>query len=413
MRASSRNVGEGVLYYQVMHRRMVRLIHSGLSLHVSEWDADREEVVMPVAADSCRGAYLLEASEILAAGLDKLRKVVERLESRGKGRYSATDVANEYGGRQGRRGLIAFGRYLVGQLQAMGKTAMAERYHYVLNRFVQFSGGKEVTWGKVTDGLMMAFENHLREQRLCSNTTSYYLRNLRAIYQRAVAKGLTKDAHPFEHVYTGVAKTRKRAISADAISRIRQLDFRHAPQLDYARDLFLFSLFMRGMSFVDMAYLRKTDLRGGVVSYVRQKTGRQLTIKWEDMMQEIVDKYDTSGSPYLLPIIRNVEADARRQYKSALRLMNNSLKTIQEMAGLSAPLTSYVARHTWATLAKERHISLSVISEAMGHDSEKTTKIYLASLDTSEVDIANRSILDALRINAHPQDKGTNETRHT
>ena len=131
------------------------------------------------------------------------------------------------------------------------------------------------------------------------------------------------------------------------------------------------------------------------------------------MMQEIVDKYDTSGSPYLLPIIRNVEADARRQYKSALRLMNNSLKTIQEMAGLSAPLTSYVARHTWATLAKERHISLSVISEAMGHDSEKTTKIYLASLDTSEVDIANRSILDALRINAHPQDKGTNETRHT
>ena len=93
--------------------------------------------------------------------------------------------------------------------------------------------------------------------------------------------------------------------------------------------------------------------------------------------------------------------------------MNNSLKTIQEMAGLSAPLSSYVARHTWATLAKERHVSLSVISEAMGHDSEKTTKIYLASLDTSEVDIANRSILDALRINAYPQDKGTNETRHT
>ena len=170
---------------------------------------------------------------------------------------------------------------------------------------------------------------------------------------------------------------------------------------------------MRGMSFVDMAYLRKTDLRGGVVSYVRQKTGRQLTIKWEDMMQEIVDKYDTSGSPYLLPIIRNAEADTRRQYKSALRLMNNSLKTIQEMAGLSAPLSSYVARHTWATLAKERHVSLSVISEAMGHDSEKTTKIYLASLDTSEVDIANRSILDALRINAHPQDKETNKTRHT
>lgn len=111
---------------------MVRFIHSGLLLHASEWDADREEVVIPVAADSCRSTYLLEACETLAEELNRLRKVVEWLESRGKGHYSADDVANEYGDRQGRRGLIAFGRCLVGQLQAMGKTAMAERYHYVL-----------------------------------------------------------------------------------------------------------------------------------------------------------------------------------------------------------------------------------------------------------------------------------------
>ena len=166
--------------------------------------------------------------------------------------------------------------------------------------------------------------------------------------------------------------------------------------MDFARDIFMFSFYTRGMSFIDMAYLKKKDLQNGILSYRRQKTGQQLFVKWEKPMQEIVDKYDTNATPYLLPVIRDMHADARRQYKNAAHLVNDKLKKLGEQLGLDIPLTSYVARHGWASIAKDRNIPLAIISEAMGHDSEKTTRIYLASLDTSAVDKANSRILKAL-----------------
>ena len=150
------------------------------------------------------------------------------------------------------------------------------------------------------------------------------------------------------------------------------------------------------MSFVDMAYLKKKDLQNGVLSYRRQKTGQQLFIKWEKPMQDIVSKYDTDGTPYLLPVIRDMETDTRRQYKNAAHLVNDKLKKLGERLGLGIPLTTYVARHAWASIAKSKNIPLSTISEAMGHDSENTTRIYLASLDTSVVDKANSLILKSL-----------------
>ena len=150
------------------------------------------------------------------------------------------------------------------------------------------------------------------------------------------------------------------------------------------------------MSFIDMAFLKKKDLQNGILTYRRQKTGQQLFIKWEEPMRKIIDKYDTSKTPYLLPIIRNMDAEKRRQYKNAAHLINDKLKKLGGQLGLSIPLTSYVARHAWASIAKSKNIPLSTISEAMGHDSENTTRIYLASLDTSVVDKANSLILKSL-----------------
>ena len=150
------------------------------------------------------------------------------------------------------------------------------------------------------------------------------------------------------------------------------------------------------MSFIDMAFLKKKDLQNGILTYRRHKTGQQLFIKWEKPMQEIIDKYDTSQTPYLLPIIKDMDTDEWRQYKNASHLVNDKLKKLGERLGLPVPLTSYVARHAWASIAKSKNIPLSIISEAMGHDSENTTRIYLASLDTSVVDKANSLILKSL-----------------
>ena len=149
--------------------------------------------------------------------------------------------------------------------------------------------------------------------------------------------------------------------------------------------------------FSNMAFLKKKDLQGGILSYRRKKTSQQLFIKWEKPMQEIIDKYDTGESLYLLPIIKENGTDSRTQYKNSAHLVNDKLKKIGEQLGLENPLTSYVARHSWASIAKSKNIPVSTISEAMGHDSESTTRIYLASLDTSSsVDKANSIVLSVL-----------------
>ena len=293
-------------------------------------------------------------------------------------------------------GFIAFGRKHVALLQQLGKPQKAERYAYTLNSFCRFRNNKDVPIQDLDSNIIVAYENYLKNNNLCINSTSFYMRNLRAIYNNAVEKGIVEDSNPFKRVYTGVDKTVKRAIPVETLRQIKQLDLSQYPLLDLARDLFMFSVYTRGMSFVDIAYLRKKDLREGILIYHRQKTGQLLKVKWEATMQKIIDKYNTGDSPYLLPVIRNTEEDLRKQYKSALRLTNKKLKEIGRMVGLSKPLTTYVARHAWASIAKEQHVPISVISEAMGHSSEKITRIYLASLDASEIDKANRNIIDAL-----------------
>ena len=154
---------------------------------------------------------------------------------------------------------------------------------------------------------------------------------------------------------------------------------------------------MKYQTFLHLAYLRKKDLHNGILSYRRRKTGQQLLIKWEKCMQDIVDKYDSSQSNYLLPIITPISnIDERKQYIYASHNINRCLKIIGKELGLSVSLTLYVARHAWASIAKSKNIPLSVISEGMGHDSETTTRIYLASLDTAAIDKANSVILKSL-----------------
>ena len=129
------------------------------------------------------------------------------------------------------------------------------------------------------------------------------------------------------------------------------------------------------------------------LSYRRRKTGQQLTIKWEKCMQEIIGKYTVSDGQYLLPIIKLPGTNERKQYENTLRLVNNKLKIIARIIQTPMPLSTYVARHTWASIAKSKNIPISVISEGMGNNSETTTRIYLSSLDTSVIDEANKAII--------------------
>ena len=220
---------------------------------------------------------------------------------------------------------------------------------------------------------------------------------LRAVYNQAVEQGLTIDLHPFRRVYTGIAKTSKRAITINDLKRIKKLNL-DDPMLEYARDMFLFSFYTRGMAFVDMAYLKKSDVSGNVLTYRRKKTGQQLTIRWERSMQEIAQRYPSKSGYYLLPIIHTHNGKERNQYRHVQTLINESLKTVGEMAKINHKLTMYVARHSWASIARQMGVPLNVISHGMGHSNEKTTEIYLKSVDMTIVDEANRNIMQQLDI---------------
>ena len=393
-RASSVADREGRLFYQIIHNRVTRQISSGHKLFPSEWEVLQRNI-LPPNCEGPRHAYLVALKSRIADDKARLERIISRLEHTDES-YTAGDVAARYLTPPDAGGFLSFARSLAGQLRQIGKIHTSERYTTVLNSFGRFRRDVEVPWDEVDSDLMIEYETYLKSRGVCSNTSSYYMRGLRAIYNRAVERELTVQRYPFRHVYTGVDKTVKRAVPLKVIRQIRDLDLTLSPMLDYAKDLFLFSFYTRGMSFVDMAYLKKKDLQNGVLAYRRQKTGQQLFIRWEKPMQEIIDKYDTSGTPYLLPIIRDMKEDARKQYKSEAHRENQSLKKIGKLLGLAIPLTSYVARHSWASIAKSKNIPIATISEAMGHDSENTTRIYLASLDTTVVDKANSLILKSL-----------------
>ena len=222
------------------------------------------------------------------------------------------------------------------------------------------------------------------------------MRRLRAVYNTAVEEGYVDDRKPFKKVFTSSEKTAKRAVELEYIRKLQDMDLSYSESKCFARDMFLFSFYTRGMSFVDMAYLQKKNLKGAILTYRRRKTGRLLSIRWEECMQRVVNQYSSSTSPYLFSIIKEERRDARKQYHNALILINRNLKIIGREIGLTIPLTMYVARHSWASIARDEGIPISVISSGMGHISERTTQIYLTSLQTQIIDSANRKILELL-----------------
>ena len=386
---------EGTLFYQVIHCRVARQIPTGYKIHPYEWNDVRSEIVLPNGVDEKRRHYLLSLRDSLSKDIARLKKIITRLNCKEEP-YTSDTVVQHFNVSSDNDSFQSFAANLIVQLREVGKINTADRYATTMNSFTRFYGKDNILLDAIDSSLIMQYESYLKVQGVCPNTSSYYMRNLRAIYNRAVEKELVAQRNPFKHVYTGVSKTVKRAIPLKTLRQIRDLDLSSAPLMDYARDIFMFSFYTRGMSFVDMAFLKKKDLQNGVLSYRRRKTNQQLFIKWERQMQDIIDKYDTSDTPYLLPIIKNVAVDERKLYKNAAHLVNTKLKMLGERLRISMPLTTYVARHTWASIAKSKNISISIISEAMGHDSENTTRIYLASLDSSIVDKANSLILNSL-----------------
>ena len=395
-RPSATNGKEGSIYYQVIHKRTVRQIGTDFRVFDTEWDKEASSVRIMPETNENRKRYLHSVAEHIGWDIRQLQAIIAQCDRQG-GKYTADSIIEKFNSHADKQSLFGFMQGVIRQLKQLGKARTSETYTAALASFMKFREGQDILLCEIDSDTMMLYEAWLKSKEICPNSTSFYMRILRAVYNRAVEKELTEQKYPFKHVYTGISKTVKRALPLKAIKRIKELDLTLKPHLEYARDMFLFSFYTRGMSFIDMAYLKKSDLKNGILTYRRRKTGQQLTIKWEECMDEIVSKYRNAyNTQYLLPIIINPLSDSRKQYRNAIYRVNTALKDIAKFVGLSMPLTMYCTRHSWASIAKTKNIPISVISEGMGHDSEETTRIYLASLDTSTVDKANSLIIKSL-----------------
>ena len=308
--------------------------------------------------------------------------------------------------------LFKFMNLLIALLMKNGQYRTMLHYKATLNSFKRYRDNKDIALDKIDAEEMRSYEAYPHHTaKVCSNTSSFYLRILRATYNKAVAKGLTPQQYPFKEVYTGIAQTSKRAISTEDVSQIKGLESVRelTPKEEMARDTFLMSFYLRGISFIDLAHLRKSDLKDGYLHYTRSKTGQRLTIRWEKEMQDLLEKYQaqTVTSPHLFPFlvddgnqrqdktIDKMKAKVRQYHNTEARITYH-LRKLGAKMGIRGKLTLYVARHSWATAARDNDISISVISEALGHHSELTTQIYLRSIKSSEVDDANAKILSVL-----------------
>ena len=297
--------------------------------------------------------------------------------------------------------------WVIAEKVADGKWRTADNYRATFNRLQHYYEEKvkgiatdaveTLRWRDLTVDFIEGFELYLLSRGVSKNTSSFYMRIFRAICNRARRSGHGVAYGLFDTVYTGKAKTRKRAVPMDTIRRIAQAETFGEIEA-FARDLFVLSFLTRGMSMIDIAHLKPTDIKSGRLSYKRRKTGLQLAMEWLSEMQRIATVYGKDEHPHVFPIITSEGEAGYKEYQKLQNKVNYSLRQLGKRLGI-AGLMMYVARHSWATIAKQTGVPTVVISDALGHDSERTTQIYLASVDEGRIDAANREMIARLTEN--------------
>lgn len=397
--------GRHALIIQVIHARRRSIVTLPYRLRPEEFDAARGRAV---TSGRIRGrrAYIREANDSIANCLAELRAVVEQLASGGKP-YTATEITGTYKSSDDNRYAETFARQMASDLEEAGHFGTARSYRSLANAWSRFAGERRYRFSQLNNRTVLSFADYLARRGNRRNTVSFYLRTLHALYNRARLSGYA-PAHrdPFEGVSYKPARTPKLAVNRDLLRTLATSDFGDR-ELNEARDIFLFSFYARGMSFVDLCYLRKEKIWDGALHYERRKTHQRFSVALTPQLREIVARYDDAASPWALPCMRrgminsvfkDEDLDGKLPpaklyyfYRMALRYYLMLLREISRRLGCHR-LTFNTARHTWATEARGMGVPIPHISAGLGHASERTTRIYLAGLNGSTVDRINEKV---------------------
>ena len=383
----------GTLYYQVIHQRVVRQIPTDIHILPDRWDDKRQRII----TDDPYGIMVQRRITSDISLLDRIIHAFESIKLQTGNEFSATDIVGRFQAPEQRTSVTGFISEQIRILTEGNRLGTAKNYRSALACLDGYLAGRELSFLDLNAQFVEQYNDYLQRKGLAKNSVSFHMRILRAIYNKAVRKGFAEHGNPFEHVYTGVDRTRKRAVDKSLIPKLIELDLSRSAPLSFARDLFLFSLYTRGMSFIDMAFLKHENIIDGAICYIRRKTKQPLCIRIEPCMRQIIDRYAGRSSVYVFPMLKSEDlAEAYSQYRVQMTYYNRLLKRLSRMLGLQQGLSFYAARHSWATMARDCNVPVSVISAGMGHTSERTTRIYLTSLENSLIDNANKGILNKL-----------------
>ena len=287
-----------------------------------------------------------------------------------------------------------FTTQIIRDLIASGRIGNARVYEHTLKSVKAFTNEKDFPFPQLNYAWLKKYEQfYFSKSENSVNGFAVYARTIRAIYNRAIKEKVAKlEDYPFRDFRVKKEATAKRALREHDIEAIKNYEGDQTKRVVLAKDIFLTSFYLIGISFSDIAHLKLSDVHDGRISYKRKKTGQLLNIKIMPPLKVILDKYTAgkTSNDYIFPIIkRNDAAGQYSDIKNSMKRHNKALKVIAEDCGIDESITSYWSRHSWATIAKRKGVSTAVISESMGHTTEKTTQIYLDSFEDEVIDAAN------------------------
>lgn len=379
------------LVFQIIHHRKKKLMYTSYKLYPEEFD-ERNGKLIYIPGGRWRSREVARINKTLDLQNQSFRRYITILEQQNRP-FDVAEIAFRYSLEQDQLGLLRYMDHQIEHKLTMNKFGMAAALKSTRSSLASFIGRRIVHLSDLNVAFVQAYEEFLIQRGVCPNTICFYMRNLKSIYNHALLEGYMSVDNPFRFTRVKASKTIKRALDRETLRRLANEDLSSWPNLDMARDLFMFSFFCRGMPFVDIIYLRKSDICNGVISYRRHKTNQWLQIAITPQLACLLSKY-ANPTEYVFPILKDNCSiqEQHRMYRLALECENRNLKQVARICDIPIPLTTYHARHSWATQAKNVGAPITVISEGLGHTSEKTTRIYLKELDRRVVDAINEKV---------------------
>ena len=389
--------GEYPLMLRITKSRKRKYVSIGMSIDEKFWDFDKNK-----PKRNCPNKEAIE--KLITSKVSEYNDLIVTMTTERK-EYTPQSLSQIIDNKVQCKTVREMYNLLIAEMEKSGRLGNLAVYKYSRDSLLKFTRNRlDTPFSDIDINWLKRYESWLDEKECKDTTKSQLFRTLRSVFNKAIEQGIIKqECYPFNRYKLAKfdLKTQKRAITKDEIQKIIALNL--SGQSDYmrlARDMFLFSYFSAGINFIDSALITLADISEKRIHYIRKKTKKAISIPLCDITTEIISKYVTEShtdTDYIFPILdRNVhktELQRRNRVHKCLGHINLRLKDIGDMIGLKTPLTTYVARHTFATVLKRSGVNIAIISESLGHSDLATTQIYLDSFENSQIDAAMQHLL--------------------